>query len=206
MNTQIEPCPHCGNNQLELRTYPGKDGFRDRYAVLCSYDKGGCGAEGGHYHSIPEAIASWNRRVVVKMPTDMSGYESPIKLTIMPLEPELKKSMDENTEKWILEACQRVGVDVNAEELVKAIRGERDQYAKGYQNGYLKGREDCWLDFQKDKPCDRQHIFLYTKSGEFDCGVFDAPAQEVDCDYYQIPVSKVYRWMPCTFPKPDTSE
>lgn len=203
---RLEPCPHCGNPQLELRTYRGKDGFRDRYAVLCPYDKDGCGAEGGRYHTIPEAISSWNRRATMKIDTDFSGYKSPIELTMMPLSTELKKTLDDNTETWILEACQRVGVQIDADELIKAIKGERDQYSVGYQAGYLKGREDSWLDFATDKPYNGQRIFLYTKSGEFDYGVFDVDRQGVYCDMYRIPMTQVFRWMPCTFPKPETSE
>lgn len=199
-NIQLSPCPHCGNTQLVGRQYPGKDGFLDQFAILCHYGNGGCGAESGHYHTLEEAMSNWNKRASVNMPTDMSGYESPIKLTVMPLETELKKTMDSNTETWILEACQRVGVQVDADELVKAIKGERDQYSAGYQAGYLKGREDSWLDFATDKPNDRQTIFLYTKSGDFDCGIFRADYQEVDCDVYQIPITQVSGWMPCTFP------
>jgi len=205
-DVQIEPCPHCGNIQLELRTYPGKDGFLDRYAVLCSYDNGGCGAEGGHYHTVAEAISSWNRRATMKIETDFSDYKSPIELTLMPLETELKKTMDNNTETWILEACQRVGVQVDPDELVKAINGERDQYSAGYQAGYLKGRRDSWLDFATNKPYDGQHIVVCTKSGEFDYGIFSIDRQDVDCDMYRIPMTQVFRWMPCVCPKPETSE
>ena len=59
----IKSCPFCGYKHPSLRVIEGKDGFRDRYAVLCNYDDGGCGAEGGWRHYAEEAIMVWNRRV-----------------------------------------------------------------------------------------------------------------------------------------------
>jgi len=59
---KLMPCPFCGNNDPVLITRHGKDGFRDRYTVLCDYEHGGCGAEGGWYHYDFEAVEMWNRR------------------------------------------------------------------------------------------------------------------------------------------------
>ena len=49
-----------------MRIYKGKDGWRDRYTVVCRYDEGGCGAEGGMYHSAAEAAEAWNRRADIE--------------------------------------------------------------------------------------------------------------------------------------------
>ena len=62
MSRELKPCPFCGNKPT-IRIFRGKDGWRDRYAVLCRYDEGGCGAESGLYHYEDEAIEAWNRRV-----------------------------------------------------------------------------------------------------------------------------------------------
>lgn len=59
---KLMPCPFCGNNDPVLITRHGKDGFRDRYTVLCDYEHGGCGAEGSWYHYDFEAVEMWNRR------------------------------------------------------------------------------------------------------------------------------------------------
>ena len=56
------PCPFCGNPDVTLRRKAGEDGFRDRYYVLCDYDLGGCGAEGGWRHRPEEAVWCWNER------------------------------------------------------------------------------------------------------------------------------------------------
>lgn len=61
MADTLKPCPFCGNEPT-IRIFEGKDGWRDRYAVICRYDEGGCGAESGLYHYQEEAVYAWNRR------------------------------------------------------------------------------------------------------------------------------------------------
>lgn len=62
MEEKLKPCPFCGNNEITITVRIGKNGFRDRYAVLCDYGDGGCGAESGWYHSKEEAVFAWNQR------------------------------------------------------------------------------------------------------------------------------------------------
>ena len=62
---------------------------------------------------------------------DMFGYDSPIQA----IASQIEMSMDGE----ILKACQRVGVDVNKEELIKALNYDREQYEKGFKEGYQKG-------------------------------------------------------------------
>lgn len=57
-------------------------------------------------------------------------WESPIKIT-----EEITKQMDMVIENGIMKAIQRVGIDVNKEELLKALEYDRNQYEKGYQDG-----------------------------------------------------------------------
>lgn len=65
MKEKLKPCPFCGNDPT-IRIFKGKDGWRDRYAVLCRYDEDGCGAESGLYHYEQEAVEAWNRRTSEK--------------------------------------------------------------------------------------------------------------------------------------------
>ena len=58
---ELKKCPFCGGEGTVI-IRKGKDGWRDRYAVLCDYNYGGCGAESGWYHYEEEAIEAWNRR------------------------------------------------------------------------------------------------------------------------------------------------
>lgn len=51
-------------------------------------------------------------------------YNSPIKL--------IRSDLETQIENGVLKAVQEVGVDVNKEELVKALQYDRNQYEKGY--------------------------------------------------------------------------
>lgn len=60
---ELKPCPFCGDDEApRMMIRKGKDGWRDRYYVLCEYNEGGCGAESGWYHYESEAAEAWNRR------------------------------------------------------------------------------------------------------------------------------------------------
>ena len=67
-------------------------------------------------HNINEFITS----------PDMSGYESPIRMIVG----EMETKMEADT----MSVIQRYGIDVNKEELIKALEYDRGQYEKGYQD------------------------------------------------------------------------
>lgn len=67
----------------------------------------------------------------------MYDYESPITLFM----DEIHAQQIQHTEDCIFQAVQRVGVDVNKDELLKALKYDRDQYNEGYQVGYSSGME-----------------------------------------------------------------
>lgn len=68
-----------------------------------------------------------------------TGYESPITM--------IASQIETKVEGDVLQAVQRVGIDVNKEELLKALQYDREQYNKGYHDGYVEGYakaiEDC---------------------------------------------------------------
>lgn len=75
-------CPHCSSNTApRITIIEGKDGFRNRYAVLCDYENGGCGAEGGYRHSEEEAIAVWNERSPIPVPTNIARKVKTVTIT-----------------------------------------------------------------------------------------------------------------------------
>lgn len=59
------------------------------------------------------------------------GYESPITLIVG----EMETKMENDT----MQIIQRYGIDVDKEELLKALKYDRDQYDKGYRNGHIDG-------------------------------------------------------------------
>ena len=61
---KLRACPFCGRPDPVIRVIEadGERMYQNRYAVLCHYEYGGCGAEGGFGYSPEEAIALWNER------------------------------------------------------------------------------------------------------------------------------------------------
>ena len=72
------------------------------------------------------------------------GYRSPIDLFVCSYEGELNniaKQISEQTDNAITaEIVQRFEIDVNKEELLRALAYDRDQYHKGYMAGYQRGQ------------------------------------------------------------------
>lgn len=79
----------------------------------------------------------------VKM-IDFSGYESPIKF----IQGEIEMKIEED----ICRAVQNVGVEVDKEELLKALEYDRGQFEKGFDCGYKRAIDDviskCSKEYQ----------------------------------------------------------
>lgn len=63
MSEKLKPCPHCGSDAILL---PQDDNY-DCW-VYCS-NGATCGHEGGMFETESEAVASWNRRVILQWST-----------------------------------------------------------------------------------------------------------------------------------------
>ena len=61
-------------------------------------------------------------------------YESPVTI----LFGEMKTQYEDECFKTV----QSYGFDVNKEELTKALQYDREQYSKGYEDGYIRGIEE----------------------------------------------------------------
>lgn len=64
---------------------------------------------------------------------DIEGYQSPIQQYV----DDMTMKMENN----VCTAVQKVGIYVDKEELIKALRYDRQQYDKGYADGYSNGYE-----------------------------------------------------------------
>ena len=62
-------------------------------------------------------------------------YESPINMII--------QKLYTNLESECMKSVQRYGFDVDKEELAKALKYDREQYEKGYTDGYNEGIDDA---------------------------------------------------------------
>ena len=61
-------------------------------------------------------------------------WESPV--NIFEIHEPIAEEINKQTEETVFKAIHRVGVDVNKEELLKALQYDRNQYEKGYKDGY----------------------------------------------------------------------
>jgi hypothetical protein len=61
-------------------------------------------------------------------------YEGPIELMYSDTFHDVAESIDTELEEKIMVAIMQVGINVNKEELVKALQYDRDQYAKGWND------------------------------------------------------------------------
>ena len=72
----------------------------------------------------------------------VKNYESPVEIFYQETLPKINDSVDS----VIVQTVCNVGVDVNKEELIKALAYDREQYEKGYINGYKEGYKQALSD------------------------------------------------------------
>ena len=73
----------------------------------------------------------------------MDDYESPVKI--------IYGQMQTQFEDDILKAVQSYRIEVNKEELIKALRHDRGQFDKGYAVGYADGYGDACAEAKRPK-------------------------------------------------------
>jgi len=67
------------------------------------------------------------------------NWESPVTIT-----QEIASQIARDTDDYIMSEIYKTGVTVNKEELIKAINYDRDQYNKGYCDGFNTAVEMEW--------------------------------------------------------------
>ena len=130
-------------------------------------------------------------------------YESPINLI------EIERQIIEDQEKGIFKVIKRMGIDVDRDELIKALQYDRDQYAKGYRDGKAEAAE--WIPASERLPEAGEYIGnvakYYLVQNEYgDMMVARYTHSEYWEQIYQLePVGdKIVAWMP--LPKPYKAE
>ncbi len=71
-------------------------------------------------------------------------YESPIEVIYS----QVRTQLVEEEERQMLKAVHDVGVEVDRDELLKALRYDRDQYEKGFEDG----KKSVWVDVKERLP------------------------------------------------------
>ena len=100
-------------------------------------------------------------------------YESPITV--------LRTNMETQIEGEILKAVHSIGVHVDKEELLKALRHERDQYNNGYQEG-IHDAQPKWISVKDRLPDDLEEVLILVKETEF-YGQYKELSKSYFCQY-----------------------
>ena len=83
-------------------------------------------------------------------------YESPIEIFLS----EIETSIKQEEENAVLEAVVSVGVNVDKEELIKALQYDRGQYEKGYADGCRDSRKQGrWIPLEADGYADGYPVY-----------------------------------------------
>jgi hypothetical protein len=78
-------------------------------------------------------------------------YKSPIDVMIADIQHQIAQQQDEG----IYEAVVSVGINVDKDELIRALQYDRDQYNKGY----AAGKRDAIADLVRCKDCKHYNVF-----------------------------------------------
>ena len=97
-------------------------------------------------------------------------YESPINLSFFDdIISNMVKQQNEQEENHIVEYVRKIGIDVDKEELFKALRYDREQYEKGYQDGL---NADKWHPMTEEpKEINKQYL-IYHEDNKMSVGTW----------------------------------
>lgn len=132
------------------------------------------------------------------------SYETPIKLA-MTMERVTVLAREEQ-DKRIYQAVLDSGINVSREELIKALKYDRDQYAKGYEDGKAEAMQ--WIPVSEMLPEDENIMYWtthedgsvvmhgFTKKNGF---IFNWEVDDLEKRKRQ---GDVIAWMPLPLPEP----
>lgn len=76
----------------------------------------------------------------------LEGYESPIVVSFEQIANEIRERQEDAV---VATISERMAVDIDKNELTKALAYDRDQYSKGFSNGYEKALADVRLQLSQ---------------------------------------------------------
>lgn len=98
---------------------------------------------------------------------DILGYEPPIQIML--------GQMRMEQENGIYKVIQEQGIAVDKDELIKALRYDREQYDKGYVKGYNAGlTADKWISVDERLPDNHRAVLAVCKSTSISGGAIRA--------------------------------
>ena len=130
-------------------------------------------------------------------------YVSPISLCIQ----SITQDMCDQQEKDVLHAVMKCGVEVDREELIKALKYDREQYEKGYADGRADAQK--WISVEERLPEAYSTVLVVYKDayGETSVGA------SILCNYadwighgFAMARDAVTHWMPLPEPPKEEEE
>lgn len=137
--------------------------------------------------------------VIIADATEPRGYESPITLKSIPdAYHHITDSLDNATEDYIIEVVRKIGVDVDKERLLQALKNDRESYNTGYRHGLLDGYVTTWKTLMVEKPMPHTEVLvgLMGEGDEVFLATWNAANRtfEVKASNRVIPESEVFEW------------
>ena len=139
-------------------------------------------------------------------------YNSPISI----FEPAqtIYEQISKATEEYVYKAVLSQNIDVNRDELIKALRYDRDQYNKGYHDAMLKLNRE-WISAKDRLP--EYHVPVLAVVADKILSSYVYVAQRIEdgfwsyqngyCGFWICPNEKIAWWMPLPEPpKEDVNE
>ena len=95
------------------------------------------------------------------------AYESPVTLLCQQVADAITQDQEN---KIMAEIKYQMAVDINKEELLKALKYDRDQYNKGYNDGYLAGAQYAMDEMQKrlNDACESEIVKFFNETHKGD--------------------------------------
>lgn len=134
-------------------------------------------------------------------------YESPITQFVDKVITQIIKTEEDNL---VYEVQQATGYDINKEELIKALRYDRDQYQKGYEDGR---KDNEWIPVSERLPEERGRYIVTEKEFRIDDrehkGKYSTKVEQVEyCNgrWQRANFFEVIAWQPLPEPYKEASE
>ena len=153
----------------------------------------------------------------IKLPDDWAkDYESPVTLQIRKIAEQIEEQRENQITATISE---QMGVNIDKNELKRALAYDRDQYRRGYEDGWRARSENMpqWIPASEKLPEDMQRVliwFEYYRHGDFNC-MYQTYGLGYVCDAEWSPFIngrtgwqdyRVIAWMPLPDPYKEEGE